>query len=327
MKFLFLYFVLIFSVYSKERIVVLDFIHSSNVSREIAVSSNKYFVSELTKTNQYSIIEKTQLREILKEIEFQQTGCTDTVCEIKIGEMLSADKIASGNIIRKDKKYIITITFRNVKDKSLEFSETIDIYDLNQLELTMNILINKIIPSDNINKKLESSIDNKKQLALNRTVILPGWGHFFINRNKEGFALSSLYVINLLNSIYNFSYKNKEIMGETKKEIHDNRVLYYYINQNFNPPANNPVIAYYFFALGNSTIDHKTSHVWNVSLVSATIVFATMIAAIADIRSMNNETQFFSFLIQPEKDSSKQLSPTPYFKNSTQIEFIYTMRF
>jgi hypothetical protein len=100
-----------------------------------------------------------------------------------------------------------------------------------------------------------------------------------------------------------------------------------YINQNFNPPANNPVIAYYFFALGNSTIDHKTSHVWNVSLVSATIVFATMIAAIADIRSMNNETQFFSFLIQPEKDSSKQLSPTPYFKNSTQIEFIYTMRF
>ena len=74
------------------------------------------------------------MKEVLKEIAFQQTGCTDTVCEIKIGEMLAADKIVSGNIIKKEKKYIITITTRNVKDKSLEFSETMDLYNLNKIE-------------------------------------------------------------------------------------------------------------------------------------------------------------------------------------------------
>ena len=126
MKYIFLFLIFTLSLYGKERIVVLDFVHSSNVSREMAVSSQNFFISELAKTEEFSIIEKSQLQEILKEVEFQQTGCTDTICEIKIGEMLSADKIASGSILKKEKKYIITITIRNVKDKSLEFSDTID---------------------------------------------------------------------------------------------------------------------------------------------------------------------------------------------------------
>jgi len=148
MKYFILLVLYTFSISAKERVVVLDFVHPKNVSREMAVSSYNYFVSELNRTEQFDIIEKSQLKAVLKEIEFQQSGCTDTVCEIKIGQMLYADKIASGNIIKKGKKYIVTINIRNVKDNSLEFAETIDLYDVNKLEVSMNSITQKITRSE-----------------------------------------------------------------------------------------------------------------------------------------------------------------------------------
>ena len=149
MKYIILFFIFTLSISAKERIVVLDFLHSRNVSEAMAVSSYKYFVSELNKTGEFSIVEKSQMKEVLKEIAFQQTGCTDTACEIKIGEMLAADKIASGNIIKKGDKYIISVNIRKVSDKSLDFSETIDIYDVKELEPTMSILAERIIHPEN----------------------------------------------------------------------------------------------------------------------------------------------------------------------------------
>ncbi len=340
MKYIILFFLSAFSIYSKERIVVLDFVHSKNVSQEIAVSSYQYFVSELNKTEEFSIIEKSQVKEVLKEVAFQQSGCTDTACEIQVGEMLAAQKIASGNIIKKEKKYIISINIRNVSDKSLEFSETIDLYDLNQLELTMNTLTERIIHPNTKdqtkyltleeikqareNQRLEREAEINKQ-ALHKSILFPGWGHLYLNR-KSGFAYISLYAISFLNCIYNYSYLDKKMTGETKKEVHDNRTLYYFINREINPSANQPVIAYYFFQQGNSIIKHTYNQMGNINVIGVSVALTIMLAAIGDIKSIKNEKEDFSFSTKPEYSPALQ-NNNYYPQKGTHLEFTYTMRF
>lgn len=395
MKYILLFFLFPFSIYSKERIVVLDFVHSSNVSREIAISSHNYFISQVAKTDQYSIIEKSQLREILKEIEFQQTGCTDTVCEIKIGEMLSANKIVSGNIIKKNNKHIITVTIRNVKDKSLELSETIDLYDLNKIEITMNTFVQRMLypenkdniePEKNTESEEEKTIDpiekpdprqghyrldfstknksniqknnqikstdNKitpltkedldlikknqkiedelriKQQALNRSILFPGWGHFYLNENKEGIILSSLYSIGMFTFLYNIIYKDKMTIREIKNDAKEERVLYFFINQNLNPSANHPVVAYHYIERENSFLKSQKSQMWNLNLASITLALLSTVAAMGDInfRFMQNGESFYYFSIRPEISPSLQ-NTNSYLAKGSQLEFTYRVRF
>ena len=374
-----IFFLITFSIYSKERIVVLDFVPALNVSRSVSISSSKYLISELNKTEEFSIIEKNQMQEVLKEIAFQQSGCTDTACEVKVGEMLAADKIVSGNIIKKDKKHIITIAIRNVKDKSLEFSETIDLYDLNKLEFVMKAFVEKIIYSprqnnllpeeDKVNNsnpkqnnyqfdlaqnrddenKVKRQKDNivtpltkeeserikkeqKKQndleverQAMNRTILFPGWGHFYLNENKSGFIYSFLYATSLINCIYNYSYKDKKLMGETKKTMRDDRALYFYVNQVQNPEANNPIILYNLTEVGNSRIKQTASKVSNLNTLSAYLILGIIIAAVIDIKSINSEKQSFHFSIQPETTFAAQsISNLP---KGSYSEFTYSLRF
>ena len=355
MKYLLLFFLFTFSVHGKERIVVLDFVHSRNVSEAMVVSSYKYFVSELNKTGEFSIIEKSQMKEVLKEIAFQQTGCTDTVCEIKIGEMLAADKIVSGNIIKKEKKYIITITTRNVKDKSLEFSETMDLYNLNKIEITMNTFVQRMLyPEGQVdrkenretttanrifpltkeeleliknNQRLEKESEIKRQ-ALNRSIIIPGWGHFYLNQNKEGYILSSLYSIGMFTFLYNITYKDKMTIGEIKTDAKEERVFYYFINQNINPSANHPVVAYYSIEHGNSILRHHKSQMWNINLASITLALLTTVAAMGDInfRFMQNSESFYYFSIRPEIYPSSQ-NTNSYSAKGSHLEVTYKTRF
>lgn len=162
MKCFFLFLLLFSSLYSKERLVVLEFSKSSGVPNQIIVSSYSYFISELARAEKYDIIEKSEMKTVIEELELQQTGCMDTYCEIQIGEMLSADKIVSGTILKKGKKYIISINVRNVNDKSLAFAETVNLEDVNKLEKYMSFFAQKIISPDSTHDLSPEEITKKE---------------------------------------------------------------------------------------------------------------------------------------------------------------------
>ncbi len=338
MKYIILFFLFTFSIYSKERIVVLDFVHSKNVSREIAISSHNYFVSELTKTDQYSIIEKSQIKEVLKEAAFQQSGCTDTVCEIQIGEMLAADKLVTGNIIKKNNKHIITVTIRNVKDKSLEFSETIDLYDLNRLELTMNTLIRKMIPSEDLNlAKRNEKLDNIDRMytrAAWRTLIFPGWGHAYWNEWEQGKKFSILYSISLLYGLIYNSHYYHDTIANTKLEVETNRILAYSIHQNFFTNSNDTILftgtMIGVFQWGDKMVAHSYRNVLNTQIFSASLSFLFLVSGINSLTSIKkykeDEAQFFSFSLKPESSLAFRTNSS-YSQKGTHWEFSYSIRF
>lgn len=83
---------------------------ANGVSEGEAASLTDALRSELIKSGQYQVLERSQMEEILKEQGFQQSGaCDETNCAIEIGKMLSVNQIILGSIGRVGKTYTLNI--------------------------------------------------------------------------------------------------------------------------------------------------------------------------------------------------------------------------
>ena len=80
-------------------VAVLD-LEAKGVSKIISGAVTDIMRSEMVKTGLFTIVERGQMDEILKEQGFQQTGCTDQACAVKIGKLISARKILIGEVNR-----------------------------------------------------------------------------------------------------------------------------------------------------------------------------------------------------------------------------------
>lgn len=91
----------------KEVIAVSDFT-AKDIPLSTAMNVSDLIRTELINTGRYTVIERSQMKEILKEQGFQQTGCTDVNCAVQMGKLLSAKKILVGSIMKMGSRYIIS---------------------------------------------------------------------------------------------------------------------------------------------------------------------------------------------------------------------------
>jgi len=92
----------------KPIITVLDFKMSGGVSESEMRQIISLLSSALFQTGKYTVIDVTQRENILKEIEFSATGCTDETCQLEIGKLLAAEMIVVGNIGTVGKRYVMS---------------------------------------------------------------------------------------------------------------------------------------------------------------------------------------------------------------------------
>ena len=89
------------------RLAVMDF-QAKGVSSDIAKNTSELIRAELINSGRYLIIERAQMDQILKEQGIQQTGCTDISCAVQVGQILSANKILIGSIMKIGKNIVIS---------------------------------------------------------------------------------------------------------------------------------------------------------------------------------------------------------------------------
>ncbi|MFC1669260.1 CsgG/HfaB family protein [Spirochaetota bacterium] len=106
----------------KMRIAIIDF-KAKGIPKSDAVKVSELVRNELINTGKFTVIERAQMKEILKEQGFQQTGCTDVSCAVKVGKLLSAKKILVGTVMKLGRKIIITGRIVDVEKGVAEFSE------------------------------------------------------------------------------------------------------------------------------------------------------------------------------------------------------------
>ncbi len=105
------------------RLAVLDF-QSNGASKFASKAVSEYISTELAKRREFTVIERSQIGEILKEQGFQQIGCTEQECAVEVGKLLSVRKIVIGTLSKTGRTYIITVKIVNVESGKIDFAES-----------------------------------------------------------------------------------------------------------------------------------------------------------------------------------------------------------
>lgn len=110
------------AAYAEEKpfITVLDFASSNIPEMEVVVFID-YLSSQIQKSGQYRVIDRMQRQNILNELEFSNSGCTDESCQLEIGKLLQAKNMIVGSMGAVGDSQIL-----NIKLVDVETGETLN---------------------------------------------------------------------------------------------------------------------------------------------------------------------------------------------------------
>jgi hypothetical protein len=85
----------------KELIAVLE-LEAAGTDRNLATALTDSLRESLLKTGRFTLVDRAQIDDILKEQAFQQTGCTTEECAVQVGKVLGVRKMVSGRVVKLD---------------------------------------------------------------------------------------------------------------------------------------------------------------------------------------------------------------------------------
>jgi hypothetical protein len=126
----------------KTTLAILD-LEALNVAKSEAEAITDRVHHELFKTKRYTLLERGQVSEILKEQGFQQSGCTTSECYVQAGRMLGVQKMVGGSISKVGNLYTINLKIMDVETGAIEASAAADLEG--NIEQVMVDLCNKAV--------------------------------------------------------------------------------------------------------------------------------------------------------------------------------------
>lgn len=75
--------------------------------------------TELLRTRKYLVLERSQMKEILKEQGFQKSGCTKSDCAVEIGRLIGVDVLLAGTATKVDGSYFLSVRLIDVETGSV----------------------------------------------------------------------------------------------------------------------------------------------------------------------------------------------------------------
>jgi TolB-like protein len=119
------FFILNLNAQVKQRIAVLN-LESVGVSKTESITLTDRLRSELVKTGAFTIIERSEMDDILKEQGFQLSGCTSDECAVEAGRLLNVSHICAGSIGKVGALYTVSVRLIDVETGEILKSVTED---------------------------------------------------------------------------------------------------------------------------------------------------------------------------------------------------------
>ncbi len=201
----------------KMRIAVID-LKPRKVANVVAVGITNIIRSDLVDTGLFNVVERNQMKEILKEQELQMTGCTDQACAVQVGKLLSARKILIGEITRLGKSYLVTVRIVDVERGVAEFSSREKARSDDDLDIAASRLARKLVGriTGKTESQLLAGLEKRTMSGYYMRSIIPGWGQLYADRNTEGYTFLGLFVAAVGFSgyaIYDYNGKKSDYEG------------------------------------------------------------------------------------------------------------------
>jgi PBP1b-binding outer membrane lipoprotein LpoB len=127
-------------------IAVAD-LNAEGVSRSESAVIAELVRSEMMKTGAFKVIEKKNMDGILAEQAFQQTGCTDTDCAIKLGRVLNVRRMVVGSFGKLIEKYFLSLRVVNVETGEVVFGESAKGSTADEMEMAVRTTVARMAAS------------------------------------------------------------------------------------------------------------------------------------------------------------------------------------
>lgn len=196
----------------KMRLAVMD-LQPKGVSKMYAATISDLLRSELVDTGQFIVIERSQMAQILKEQELQQTGCTDNACAVEMGKLLSANKMLVGEVNQLGTAIMITIRVVDVEKGVAEFSTNDKSENQNEIDKVTKKLVAGL--TERITGKRVSRYEAAPAGYYWRGLV-PGWGQIYGGSTMKGSVIMGLSFAAagfLGYTIYNYNQKRADYDG------------------------------------------------------------------------------------------------------------------
>lgn len=117
-KFLAALLFLVLTLNGQTNIAVIDF-EGKNVSKTDASALTDRLRLELFLTGKFVVLEREKMDAILKEQQFQMTGCTSDACAVEVGQLLAVKQMVAGSVSHIGQTYSFTARLIDVEKGNL----------------------------------------------------------------------------------------------------------------------------------------------------------------------------------------------------------------
>ena len=208
-----------FISFAKQNIAILELTGSGIDSSNLRALTEKLSY-ELLATDSFSVLERSEMAMILKEQEFQQTGCTDATCAVEVGQLLNVDEMVVGSVNKLGSLYTIMLRSLNVGTGEVVRSASVDCYDYQVEDLMISAMkhvsllfagvdkerVNKIAPLKSVKETQPAkSADGYLKVAYKGEG--KGYGTVIFKIDHKGPALT------FMGAIYNYGDRGVKITG------------------------------------------------------------------------------------------------------------------
>lgn len=126
----------------KDRVGVLRFIAKGGVSAAEADVVEELFRSELVEDGAWDILDRNNMNKILKEQSFQQSGCTENECAVKIGQLLNMQYMVYGNLMKIGESFFVSVGMVNVETGQIYKTAREKFTDINDVDtIVKNVVL------------------------------------------------------------------------------------------------------------------------------------------------------------------------------------------
>ena len=145
-----------FNAQSKSAAVLSVYTQSAKISPEMAESVLRV---EMTKTEQYNVIDKLDMIEILEENKTDVSNCYGKKCLLSVGKSAGVDKVITGSIENLGKKIVVTVKILDVASESYDKVAIEEFISLDsEIQSMVKIVVNKALGIENSQEVLNTLV-------------------------------------------------------------------------------------------------------------------------------------------------------------------------
>ena len=201
-----LLYITLFAQTDKERIAVLN-LEAVGVSETESMTLTDRLRSELMRTQSFMILEQSKMAEILEEQGFQMTGCTTNECAVEAGRLLNVRQICVGSVVKSGTLYTILVRLIDVETGTLVKAVNYDIKGTLQDLSTIYIRL----VAYKLAGKLTQLNTRTNFGAVTRSLVMPGWGQLYQEKNTRALFYQYSFLLSLGSSVWSTQNYNKSI--------------------------------------------------------------------------------------------------------------------